>query len=649
MTVVASIKTALRMTPKQQQMEVGDLDDKFEEAKKARKPLEKKWLVALAFYEGLQWHKWSDAHWSLIEVKVPEYRVLPVINLIKPTVRTEYAKLIQNRPTAFIQPKSDEPSDILNARVLTKVSNYQEKTSGEAEANRRSLLWSLICGTGIDKVYWDKDKGPVITDDTRGISFPIGEVCVIHVSPFEFYPEPGGETMDEKDWVFHVKLRSKDYVENKYKRTDIPEDSLSDEDTLEGRLDTMLGQRTSETEKKGILVREFHQRPSRKYEQGRFAVYAGDKLLESSEGLYPKVPVPFVSWQYIPKVKSFWGSSIIDDLIDPQKSYNKTRGQIHEMRNLTAKNKWIGPIGALPLGKTITSAPGEYIEYTPIAGFKPEPVKGLEVPQTMWKDLDTTRQEINEISGQHEVSRAQVPGQVKAGVAIQALQEQDDLRLTPTSQTFEDAIKREREYLLYLGKQFYTEQRTARVVGQGKRTEVVEFYADDIPDDIEVSIQSGSSLPKSRVARHAILQEYWTLGLIRDPKIILKLAEFDEVEGVFDDINRDTAQAQRENDSMKAGQARQANDYDNASVHVYEHNSFRKSEEFEQLPPPTQQIFAEHLAQHMAHAQNAMMQSQQTGMAPPGQDTGGAGGAGGPPPPKQLGAGGAGAAPPPLG
>ena len=71
MALVTSIKAALNMGPKKRAIEVGDLDEKFEDAKKARKQLEKKWLMAIAFYEGLQWHKWSDAHWSLIEVKVP--------------------------------------------------------------------------------------------------------------------------------------------------------------------------------------------------------------------------------------------------------------------------------------------------------------------------------------------------------------------------------------------------------------------------------------------------------------------------------------------------------------------------------------------------------------------------------------------------
>lgn len=606
-----------KLSKKETKILTDDLEEKFKDAKAHREPLERVWLTNIAFYEGKQWHQWADAQKALLPPDIPSYRVLPVINMVKPTIRTEYAKLIQNRPTAYIQPSIDEPGPVKQARAMTKVLAYMEEITGAQAADKRALLWSLICGTGIEKYYWDKSRGPVISDPERGLEgMPLGEVCVSHVTPFEFYPERDGETIDEKNWVFQVKIRSREYVQEKYGRDDIPETEFEANDSLDGRIASLLDMAPQEA-RKGVVLKEFHQRPTRKHPRGRFIEYAGDLLLGAAEHPYPNIWLPFTSWQHIPVPGRFWGDSLILDLIDPQRNYNKSRGQAVELRNLMAKNKWLVPSGSLLPGKTITSAPGEVIDYIPIAGMKPEPIAGKDVPVTFWRDLQQTKDEVMEVTGQHEVSRSQVPGQVKAGVAIQALQEQDDARLTPTSQAFEDAVRDGRKMMLKLAKQYYQEMRVAKIIGKHKQTEIIEFRAEDIPDDVDVRIQAGSSLPKSKVARHQLLLDYFEKGLIPDPKIVLRLAEFDQVEGVFDELDRDTAQAERENEAMKMGEEKMANDWDNHPVHIFEHNKFRKSEEFEQLDENVKAVFQAHMDTHqMALAQQALTQPQ---VGPDGQ------------------------------
>jgi hypothetical protein len=125
----------------------------------------------------------------------------------------------------------------------------------------------------------------------------------------------------------------------------------------------------------------------------------------------------------------------------------------------------------------------------------------------------------------------------------------------------------------------------------------------DIPEDVDAKVQAGSSLPQSRVAKQEFIISLWEQRIIQDPKVVLKLLEFGDVEGIYDDIDLDTSQAQRENELMKQGQYEEPEDFENHEVHIYEHNKFRKTEEYDALPDEIKQLFAQHVAVHQSFLQ----------------------------------------------
>jgi hypothetical protein len=51
-----------------------------------------------------------------------------------------------------------------------------------------------------------------------------------------------------------------------------------------------------------------------------------------------------------------------------------------------------------------------------------------------------------------------------------------------------------------------------------------------------------------------------------------------------------------------------ANDFDNHVIHLSEHNKFRKTAQFEQLPDQIKMLFAQHCMGHQQFAQQAQMQ-----------------------------------------
>src|SRR5882757_5223047 len=96
----------------------------FERCKQARSGTEKQWYLNLAFYFGKQnvvprnnQTLITSATGNLIVPPAPYYRVRPVINRIRPTVRTELAKLTSQKPNAFVIPASSEDRDLFAAQA----------------------------------------------------------------------------------------------------------------------------------------------------------------------------------------------------------------------------------------------------------------------------------------------------------------------------------------------------------------------------------------------------------------------------------------------------------------------------------------------------------------------------------------------------
>lgn len=616
MTLIRQVM-GLRDAPRGQDRElVKDLDRLFDIAKNDRMQYESQWLVNLAFFLAQQWVVFDATTRKLRPIRsLDPKQVRMVINLVRQQVLTKYAKLTQTRPESHAQPASDDVDDKHQAEVCDAILEFLRSIDGSEGAETRAMLWALVTGTGIFKVCWNKEAGTlltypenvveVITDpitqeavqqevphpkggqpvvDKNGEPVHLGEVETSEVNPFEFYPDPFGLTMERKSWVFIQALRSPEYVMERY-GIKVEAREVSGDTFIDGQLMALMAGATQP--KQGVMVREFWQRSTKQYPEGRYVVYVDQQVLSSGPNPYPKAQLPFPTFVDQPVPGRFWGDSIITDMIDPQRNLNKARSQAVEVRN-AMKPKYTVARNALRVGQEITNTSDEIIEYDPVSGApdggRPLVLQGAAVPDSMWKDAEKSTVELREVSGVHEVSNASTPQGVTAARAIGFLQEQDDLRLGPTAKEYERAIGERDEFKLRIGRQFYDEPRTARIVGPNNAIKVVQFYKDDIPDDVDVRVAAGSSLPKSRVARQNLLTSLYKLGVFKDdPQEFVRLMELGDIEGLYKEVSLDISQAERENEKMKQGAASQPHRFDNHRVHIATHNRLRKSEEFENL------------------------------------------------------------------
>ena len=245
---------------------------------------------------------------------------------------------------------------------------------------------------------------------------------------------------------------------------------------------------------------------------------------------------------------------------------------------------------------------------------------------------------LKDVFGLTEVMQGTVPPNVEAGVAIDLLQEAATDRLAPQILMLEKSLERAGNLMLALAQKHYTEPRMMLLSGgAGSKPRVEQFEHADVLAGVQIKVEAGSGLPRTRAGKQARVMQMLSMGLISPAKAYkyLDMADFKTLQMQF---QADEDQAMREHDKLIDGgnvnpaaalQAEsqimmqmqspqfdpqtgqpvpldqnmlmQAMDaglqplpFENKAAHLETHAAFMKSAEFELLPAEVQTRFFKH-------------------------------------------------------
>lgn len=88
----------------------------------------------------------------------PYYRARPVINRIRPIIRNELAKLTAQKPTATIVPSTGEDEDLAAATAGEQIWESIYRGKKIDSVFRQAMMWTLSTGNGFVKSYWNPTK-----------------------------------------------------------------------------------------------------------------------------------------------------------------------------------------------------------------------------------------------------------------------------------------------------------------------------------------------------------------------------------------------------------------------------------------------------------------------------------------------------------
>lgn len=526
------------------------IKENYTKAKQARAVNERQWRLNYAFYRSKQHVVFNTAlgslNTTLMQPKAPPHRVRHTTNRIKPIIRTELARLISNKPNASVVPSSSDDKDLFAAQAGEQLweSLYYSKKLHSIYS--RAAFWLCITGTGFVKVWWDSGCTVNAGVDSYGNDIMYkGDIQYGAVSPFHVVvPDLTEEDIEDQPYVFNVYTKPVEWV-NSFFQSNFTVDVAATK--------AIMGESffTSQSASSGldsVLVIEAWFKPGfhKLFPHGGFATVVNDRVVTMyAEGMpFKHGDYPFTKFSHIP-TGEFYSDSVIVDLIDPQREFNRTRSQIIESKNRMAKPQLLAAQGSIDPTK-ITTQPGQVILYKPGLGGPPTPLPLQPIPSYVLQELDRTISDMEDISSQHKISRGQAPAGVTAATAISYLQERDDSPLTVTYQSVEDGWEKIARHSLAIVREFWTTARLVNGTGIDGMYDAIELKGSDVASGLDIRMEAGSALPVSKAAKQAFLLDMMKAGFI-DPSKGLSLMNMGGVDKLYDELKADERQAKREN------------------------------------------------------------------------------------------------------
>lgn len=539
------------------------------------------------------------------------------VNKILPTIQNRLSRLSKNRPKYLVKPNSSDNSDKEAARLSEKVLDMLWERQHIDTKRLELLMWVQQCGHAYLKVSWDPALGNELKnpeDILRLVPAEYeGDIRVDVVSPFEVFPDPLAKTLDGARFLVQAKVRHLDYFRNQYGEEGEKvkaEEIWLQSSQYEQRINNMgaYGPSNSvgtENIKNAAIELSYYEKRSPKHPNGRLLIIANNIVLENKE--LPTGEIPFAKFDDILIAGKYYSESVITHLRPVQDQYNRIISKRAEWANKMLSGKWIAAKGHNLIQEALTDESGEVIEFDPVPGAgPPSHVPTSSIPAYAYTEEQALDAIMNDISGINEVSRGQAPGGgVTAAIAFQYLSEQDDTRIAIVSKRIEEAMALFGSLALRYAGKFYKTPRLLKIAGQNMEYTVQSFVGADLKENYDVVVVEGSTLPGSLTAKRDFIMALDQRGYLGDPadpkskEKILKMLEFGDVAEFWNDYGLDMAQIKKAIEEIKQGIDPPLHELDNHELYIKELNRYRKTDEFDALPPETKERILNFLEAHI--------------------------------------------------
>jgi hypothetical protein len=641
----------------------------LEDGRSMRRAHEAQWWENLATYTGDLWVEYDMVTKRLYELDKPDYRVRLPINLAQPAVRTEYAKLLKNRPIVRCIARSQDRVDLNSAKIGDQLLNdYAERQFSLPKVRRRALQWVLICGAGGVFVDYDptlhaKVEVPVDLDGNPQFSesevnelqqlyrerhqrmstttVQQGDVIIKPASPWQWVFDFSKFFVEEAAWGIYTEVMDVDEV---YRRwgAEIQGDKGLKPGVVEKRLMAKATNQVTATafdlknpswQHLAEVHRMYVLAGHRYFPEGAHIVFTNEEILWAETFPYAHGQIPLSVMGHIPLPTSQHPLSIIQQVKPVVLEISKTESQMIENRNMMANPPWI-EYRQQRIEGDIENRPGMRLELDFHPNIpEPHPIEMPGLPNYVMNLPELLGQHVLEITGQNETAQGQVPPGARSGVAIAYLTEENDTKLGPTVMEWEEMNERFSWQTLSNFAQYYDAPRTVHLTKAGSGDmETLDFMGSMLSGVDGVKVQAGSALPRSLAAKQQFTLDLYDRGLIRNPRTIMDM--LDVGEGEADEWEKDMKQQERENLKLGQGVDVRVEEWHNHEAHLYVVHDFMKSADFEEENPMIQANYHRHEQEHqifMARKQQQQLMMQQgAGANAPGQGGGQGGGGNGP-------------------
>ncbi len=402
---------------------VAEIREDFERRKRIRREKELGWQLNMNFLNGNQYCSVTPENVLTSFDKTFFWQHREVFNHIAPVMETRSSKLLRTRPSVKILPISQKSgSSALKAEKLVNAvfeKNDMRRIISEATA------WSEVTGTAFYKVVWNAEDS--------------GNAEISVCPPFEIYPDSlQRNDVEECRSIIHARVLPVAEIKRIWNEEVKPE-------KLQAFSLSSAVKKSEENLEDSATVIEKYEKPTGEYPFGRLIIVAGDKLLYLGPLPYKKGKkffFPFVRQVSLPMAGSFFGTSVIERLIPLQRAYNDVKNKKHELLSRLAGGILAVEDGSVNVDELEEEGlyPGKILVYRQ-GSTVPSFMTTDKLPSDFISEEERILKEFSVISGVSDFMRNSSPVRVTSGTALNLLLEQDDSRISVSSDSINGATR----------------------------------------------------------------------------------------------------------------------------------------------------------------------------------------------------------------
>lgn len=592
--------------------------------------LERNWYQQVLWYLGLQNHVYH--HNVLKEPPKPPWRKRLVSNQLLAITQTLVSKIYKSPPNWDVLPSTTDQVDIQTSYVAQQLLRHNWYNMDCDEKTIEVLNWMSVCGNGFWQHVWDPNKGhPLVIPTEGGLELDeeelyVGETDIYVVPPFEMLIDPRAHKLRDASWAMRSYIADIDELQELYPNADIKSSRTSNFGNYIPFMEyikNVSGNRTSDsvagtvfTDKTNTtLVHQLWIKPRNaakgSLRKGQLIVLVNDKIVQQQDFPYVHGELPFAHFYEIPVPGRLWGTCTLEQLMPLQADYNRTISQLLENRDLMSRPKWLVPHGARLGENSLTSEPGEIVEHT--MGFEPKPFVPPPMPAYVERLSDRHKQDMEFISGIHEVSRAEAPGQIRSGRGVLALIEQDDSKINYLIQHVHQQFERIGRQNLAVSAQYIRETRMGKIVGDNDELLLFEYDGQSLLGNrsglpgvstFDVRVKTIAGMPNSRAAGQQLIDMMLERGLLnpaqseKDKRLALKMLQVGDISNSIDQSRMHRSRQLQEIQQMTRGEYVQPRQFNDHKVHLEVLDEFRNSARYDILPNEIKALLDQHAYEH---------------------------------------------------
>lgn len=320
---------------------------------------------------------------------------------------------------------------------------------------------------------------------------------------------PGAASNTSSQGIFDLGSMEMEEGQDKKRAVDVVEMWFRDDSLEDGILKVFS--RGKMVERKGKV---------KKFPNGKVVIFIAGGRLKLSEKANEFPGFPYSEYLNYRDMDKQYGITELKNAVPIQRQYDIRNNQLSDLANFNlAPIRYFGAGSGVNVGQMV-NMPALMVPANDVTQIKTEQAPGI--PAELFASLDKIQREMEVIQGVEEINRGSVPGDIRSGAGIEALQESVDTRLKSKSGEVESMMKDSSSKMISMFQKHYIEGvhfvMRGEVPGEDgvdidiKQTEEWKFWKEKAIDStfFDIKVQAGVNRPRSRVAKQQFMQ--WMHG-----------------------------------------------------------------------------------------------------------------------------------------